>query len=167
MSAYMPVRHRLFGVRAEGASRASLAGSWPLLAMVAVAAVVAGLVLAGRIGAASGSALTELRAPTVGSAAPQLVTLPSSVERRAGYVTVVGEVESRAQTPLSNVEAQVEFFGSDGRLLRVESALIELTPLRPGEESPFRVQTPEADGMASYRVRFRHLLGSAIPSAPR
>jgi len=95
------------------------------------------------------------------------LTGPTSVEQRYGYVTVYGDVENHTNKTLRNVEAVVELLDSQRHVVGVDSAVTEIAALRPGEESPFRVQSLQPNGVAAYRVRFRQLLGPSIPSAPR
>jgi hypothetical protein len=84
--------------------------------------------------------------------------------REYGYVTVTGEAANLSDRAVKNVEAVVEFFDRDRKLLKVETALLSLPTALPGEETPFTVQTRDLPGMSAYRVRFRHLLGETIPS---
>lgn len=94
----------------------------------------------------------------------QLAAGGITVERRHGFVTVCGEVRNISPCTLEKVEAVVEFMDRAGRLQSVETALLELPTVRPGEESPFSVHALDKPSLASYRIRFRRLLGPTIPS---
>ena len=117
----------------------------------------------------SDSGLTLMASSSAGQARllPVLRATQFRVEREHGYVTVSGMARSLAHKPIINVEALVEFFDGQGSLVKSESALIELSSLRAGEESPFTVQTRDVTQIAAYRVRFRELLGASIPSTDR
>lgn len=108
------------------------------------------------------AAATPVRSPS----APRLFVQGTHVEREFGYVTVLGEVSNISAHALKSLEVVVEFFDASGALRRVETALIELPTLPAGQASPFRVQTRDEPDLTAYRIRFRHLLGSIIPSRP-
>jgi len=95
---------------------------------------------------------------------PALAVRGTRIEREHDFITVLGRTANISPHSLTNVEAVIELFDAAGDLRRVETALLELPSLRPGEESPFRVQTRDAPDITAYRVRFRHLLGATIPS---
>lgn len=116
-------------------------------------------------GQATRSLPTLLSASQSSLTTPQLSVHGEGVQREQGYLTVLGEVTNRSTNLQQNVEAVAEFFDREGHLLKVESVLVEFPTLRAGEESPFRIQTQDAAGIESCRVRFRHLLGSTIPSS--
>ena len=63
---------------------------------------------------------------------------------------------------MQDVEAVVELLNGNGKLLNVESALVETSSIAAGEESPFSVHLRDASGATSYRVRFRTLLGPSL-----
>lgn len=114
----------------------------------------------------SGNADSTLRRISSESAMEraQVAVSGVTVEREHEFVTVTGEARNASAWSLSQVEVMVELFDGQRNLLRVESALLEAPSLRPGEESPFRVQLADAAGATSYRIRFRHLLGAMIPA---
>jgi hypothetical protein len=87
-----------------------------------------------------------------------------SVERHYGFLTVRGEAANLTKNRLLRTEAIVELFDAGGKLLNVETALLELPNLQSGEESPFTVQTADNTDVVTYRVRFRQLAGPTLPS---
>jgi hypothetical protein len=87
--------------------------------------------------------------------------------RQYGYMTVTGEASNATTKTLTGVEAVVEYFDRNGGLVKVETALVEMPTLLPGDETPFSVQTSDQAGIASYRVRFRQLNGAGIPAFNR
>jgi hypothetical protein len=87
-----------------------------------------------------------------------------SVERQYGFLTVRGEAANLTKNRLLHTEAIVELFDSSGKLLNVETALLELPNLQSGEESPFTVQTADNADVVTYRVRFRQMAGPTLPS---
>ena len=114
-------------------------------------------------------ASSEIQAlPTASASLPgeaaQLGVRGVSLERHDGFLIASGEAFNRTEKPLRNAEAVLELFDAQGKLLKVESGLLELTTLRSGEESPFRLETADVSGVASYRLRFRHLMGAALPA---
>ncbi len=160
MSAYLPYRRdpladlRLF-VRTP-------ARSAPVACVVAVAAAMAALLLPVR-GVGSANDIAVQRDRTVPAHAA-IAARATTVDRRYDFVTVAGQAVNLSATTLKNTEAVVEFLDRDGGLLKVETALLELPTLAPGGDSSFSVETREVPGMATCRVRFRSLLGTAIPS---
>jgi len=143
-------------------SRNTIQYAWP--AIVALAVLIAGAWFAGLTG--TSTELTLLASPMVGQvgARPSIKAGAIKTERRHGYVTVTGMATNLTQKPLRNVEAFVEFFDKRGELLRSESALIDIPVLMAGEESPYSIQARDMPDAASYRVRFRELLGGSISS---
>lgn len=113
----------------------------------------------------SPSLLLSQEQPVAAHAAPpQIVVRSAQADRQQGYVTVLGEAVNISGKRLASLEAIVETFDEQGRLRGVESALLELPSLRPGESSPFRIHIRETTPLASYRLRFRHLLGATVPA---
>ena len=134
--------------------------AWPVVAGICI--FLAGALAVTRM---VGGAAPELKAlAPVAAKDAALVVRDSRADRKYDYVTVTGEAANVSGRTLKNVEAVVEFFDQNGRLRKVETALLDLPTALPGEETPFTVQTHDEPGLASYRVRFRHLLGDAIPS---
>jgi len=135
--------------------------AWPAVAVLCVIAFT--VLLRGFSG--NSAELTLLTSPSgQNSSSPSIKTGAIRVERMHGYVTVTGMVTNLTQGTLKNVEAFVEFFDKRGDLIRSESALIELPMLQAKEESPYSIQARDMPDAASYRVRFRELLGASIPS---
>jgi hypothetical protein len=161
MSAFVPVNESVFAARRWGSFKALRWLPWAG-AGLAVGLLAAGI--SGRLFAPpTAPPLVALRS-AAGSTPALLAVRSTRAERQHDFVTVLGEAASVSPRSLTNIEAVVEFFDAGGRLRKVETALLELPSLRPGEESPFVVETRDEPGLSSYRVRFRHLLGSSIPS---
>lgn len=87
-----------------------------------------------------------------------------TMDRSHGGLRAIGLARNVGQATLRNVEAVVELYDARHRLRGVESALLEIATIGAGESSPFRVITDDRPDIAFARVRFRHLLGRAIPT---
>ena len=71
-------------------------------------------------------------------------------------LTVTGLVQNpKDGTPLSNVQATLFVFGSNGSFLTSGRAALDYTSLVPGDESPFVIRVPVSGDVARYRVGFR------------
>ena len=147
-------RHHHTAVQRAGVIAGTI--GWILLALAA-----GGLVMLGLAVAASTRELSEIR---TGSNAQGAVVEagPTRAFREYGFVRVVGTARNLGKRPLGDTEAVVELLDRAGRLLNVESALLEMPSIIPGDESPFSVHLRDASGAASYRVRFRTLLGPSL-----
>jgi hypothetical protein len=125
------------------------------------------------IGGVAYVALPARSAPpsTASAAAPQnppleLMTL-SHTQQPSG-LTISGTVYNpRGGVPVSQIFAAVVLFGADGNFLTSARAPLDLTTLRPGEESPFVISVPVAGAVARYRVGFRGADGSVIAHVDR
>ncbi len=136
-----------------------------LLAVLAIGftAAALGAMVGARMLWPATAELAELAGEESGN--PSVILRDSRAERRLGYLTVVGTVANRSGKRLRNVETVVEYFDSAGKLVRVDSGLIESPVIAASAESPFEVHSRDSAEIASYRIRFRTLLGSALPSA--
>jgi len=161
MSAYLPAKRRLLALPTRSAARRA--------ALLLLAAAVSGAsmtVLTGGWPVRSQDAPVFLPPATEAAQTAVLVRSTTSA-RRHGFITVVGEVENTSRAPVRNLEAVVEFVGQDGGLLAVESALVEMPLIRPGERSAFSVVARDPSGVDGYRLRFRTLHGAVLSSAHR
>jgi hypothetical protein len=130
-------------------------------------AVAAGCAILVTIGAfVLGSLESEAEAPGTSvqstAATPlELLSLRHAVQREA--MTITGLVQNpRSGDMVSGVTAVAFLFASDGSFLGSGRAGLDFTELKPGDESPFVVQVPNARGVARYRVSFRSRDGEVI-----
>jgi len=80
-----------------------------------------------------------------------------------GTFTVTGLVGNPASgTSLTNVVAVIYLFDDKGRYFATGRATLELTPFRPGDQSPFVVTVPNAGMVNRYRVGFRFEDGGVV-----
>lgn len=163
MSAYLRMSNSACFAQRETAALSL----WLRRALLIGAGLAAGIGIsslrASRLESASLPLLQEPLA-VVHAAPPQIVVRSAQAYRQQGYVTVLGEAENISGKTLSSLEAIAETFDEQGRLCGVETALLELPLLRPGESSPLRIHIRETTPFASYRLRFRHLLGATLPA---
>ena len=68
----------------------------------------------------------------------------------------------RGGAPLTNVTVTAYAFDDKGSFLASGRALIDVTALAPGDESPFVVSVPVTDTVARYRIGFRDEAGRVI-----
>lgn len=136
---------------------AALAGK---IGICLIAAAAGALAILGLAVGVSSRDLNEVRAAS--AASPSLEVGPTRALREYGYVRVIGTARNITSKPLRDTEAVVELLDRNGKLLNVESALVESPAIQPREDSPFSVHLKDAVGAASYRVRFRTLLGPSL-----
>lgn len=109
---------------------------------------------------------TQMRAPEslpVSVAAPGPASTASALEllslrhtNDGNTLTVTGLVQNpKDGTTLSNVQATLFVFGSNGSFLTSGRAALDFTSLVPGDESPFVIRVPISGNVARYRVGFR------------
>jgi hypothetical protein len=108
-----------------------------------------------RIGSASVNSTQGLRLVSAPSSSGRVTLTNATLERRLGFVTVTGNVFSRAKNAVPNVEATVELLDSKNHTVQMQSALIAYDPLPPGQAAPFRVEMQDDVRAVGYRVRFR------------
>jgi hypothetical protein len=106
--------------------------------------------------------VTPRRAFTSSAAAPaaaapaglELISLRDS--KKADSLTITGLVRNpQGGNPLSRVAVTAYTFDDKGSFLASGRALIDVTSLAPGDESPFVVTVPVTDTVARYRIGFR------------
>ncbi|MBI3040249.1 MAG: hypothetical protein HYY80_01100, partial [Chloroflexi bacterium] len=78
------------------------------------------------------------------------------------YAYVAGEVKNISDESLANVEAVVNFYTNEGRLMNTLRAVIEQTPLLAGKKSRFKVAGYVDATVARYSLRFQFLAGDVI-----
>ena len=105
---------------------------------------------AGRAPAAAQTA--QVAAPV--QAGLELVSLRDAREK--GALTITGLVHNpRNGTTLTRVTVTAYAFDESGTFLASGRALLDVTSLVPGDESPFQVSVPAAGQVARYRIGFR------------
>jgi hypothetical protein len=132
--------------------------------MAAMALVVASIVLFS----------LALRAPRAGTksagaaATTGLELLSLNDARQADSLTISGLVQNpRTGAPLSRVAVTAYTFDGTGSFLGSGRALIDVTALAPGAESPFTVTVPAGNTVARYRIGFRDEAGRVIAHVDR
>jgi hypothetical protein len=100
------------------------------------------------------------------SAALELLSLRD--DHRDGTLTITGLVHNpRTSTPLSRVTVTAYTFDGQGSFLASGHALLDVTSLSPGDDSPFVVTVPASDAVARYRIGFRGEDGQVIGHVDR
>ena len=123
---------------------------------------------------------TAYRGPEAGSAAAaaQPVGSPATAAglelmslrdgRQPGSLTITGLVHNpRGGATLSRVTVTAYAFDDTGAFLASGRALIDVTTLAPGDESPFVVSVPVTETVARYRIGFRGEDGRVIAHVDR
>jgi len=94
-----------------------------------------------------------------------LLELLTKREHEAGdYLIVEGLIRNVARIQLVSVVAKVLIADEDGKFVTGDEALVDVSPLRAGAESPFRVVIKTASRPARTRILFRALLGEELPT---
>ncbi len=97
------------------------------------------------------------------TAAPGLELLSLRDSRQPGTLTITGMVQNpRTGSLLSRVAVTAYAFDEKGAFLASGRALIDVTSLMPGDESPFVVTVPVTEAVARYRIGFRSEDGRVI-----
>lgn len=78
------------------------------------------------------------------------------------FAIAEGSVMNVSGRSLENVEAVVTFTTSDGTFITSDDALIEYSPLLPGQTSPWKVTTRWNPQMAKASIEFKTLRGERI-----
>lgn len=142
--------------------------------MAALALVVSSIVLfslAARARHAGGAQTVRSASQPVSAAASakaELELLALRDSRQSGSLTITGLVQNpRGGTPLTRVAVTAYTFDDRGSFLASGRALIDVTALAPGDESPFTVTVPVSDSVARYRIGFRDDAGRVIAHVDR
>ena len=102
------------------------------------------------------------------AAAPALELLSLHDSRQPGSLTITGLVQNpRGRTMLTRVTVTAFAFDANGAFLASGRALLDITALAPGDESPFVVTVPVTENVARYRIGFRGDDGRVIAHTDR
>jgi hypothetical protein len=130
------------------------------LGLVIASAILFTLAANGRVThrAVSPALPTANTPPAQPSSAPQpgleLVSMRDA--RTAGVLTITGLVRNpQGGMLLSRVSVTAYAFDAKGAFLASGRALLDVTSLTPGDESPFVVSVPVNEAVARYRIGFR------------
>jgi hypothetical protein len=132
------------------------------LGLVVASAVLFALTATNRKGSVSSAPAVNAAAPAaVPAAGLELLSLRDA--REGGSLTITGLVHNpRGGGPLTRVTVTAYTFDEKGSFLASGRALIDVTALAPGDESPFVVAVPVTDTVARYRIGFRDEAGRVI-----
>ena len=135
--------------------------------MTALALVLASVVLFAL--AARNHAVTTTSAASPGPQAPAALELLSLRDARdGGTLTITGLVRNpRSAMAQSRVTVTAFAFDENGAFLSSGRALLDVTSLAPGDESPFVVSVPASGTVARYRISFRGEDGRVIAHVDR
>jgi len=112
------------------------------------------------------SAATKPVAAPAASPALELLSLHDS--RQPGSLTITGLVQNPRGGPmLTRVTVTAFAFDENGGFLASGRALLDVTALAPGDESPFVVTVPVTETVARYRIGFRGDDGRVIAHTDR
>jgi hypothetical protein len=134
-------------------------------------AVMAGLAMVGAAVVLVAMAAAKTRAtapaaappPAAAMAAPGLELLSLRDAKDTDTLTITGMVQNpRTGSLLSRVAVTAYAFDDKGAFLASGRALLDVTSLAPGDESPFLVAVPVAGTVARYRIGFRSEDGRVI-----
>ena len=92
-----------------------------------------------------------------GSATPAPLELLSLHDTRdAASLTITGLVQNPSNgAPLSHIAVTAFAFDEKGDFLASGRAMLEVTSLTPGDQSPFSISVPVSGDVARYRIGFR------------
>jgi hypothetical protein len=123
---------------------------------VAVLVLGTGAVYALRSAPSLADVARRITGPNAASIQPlELLSLKHGSDP-TGTFTVTGLVQNPVEgASLTNIVAVVYLFDAEGRYFASGRAVIDRSPFRPGEESPFVVEVPRAGLVSRYRVGFR------------
>ena len=143
-----------------------------LLVMAALALAGASVILFALT--AETRSATERRVPPRGTAsaanvpAPALELLSLRDERDGDALTISGTVRNpRGASAMKRITVTAIAFDTRGAYISTGRALLDVTALAPGDESPFVVTLPSAQNVARYRIAFRGEDGAVIAHTDR
>jgi hypothetical protein len=87
-----------------------------------------------------------------------------TLSRDHGFLVLTGEARNVSRREMPQLEAVVELFDENGRLVEVETGLVKVGSIAAGDEAPFEVQAKDNTSISSYRVRFKNLSGTSVSS---
>jgi hypothetical protein len=138
-------------------------------------AVMAGLLLVGTTVVLFALSATRTKSPRAASPAPAAAATASETAtpglellslhdaRTAEALTITGMVRNPRDAALrSRVAVTAYAFDDKGAFVASGRALLDVTALAPGDESPFVVTIPVTEGVARYRIGFRGEDGRVI-----
>jgi hypothetical protein len=136
------------------------------LGLVVASAILFALTSTGKAAATRQAGRTAAAAAAEASANPtaaglELLSLRDT--RQTGSLTITGLVQNpRGGAPLSRVTVTAYAFDDKGAFLASGRALLDVTTLAAGDESPFVVSVPVTETVARYRIGFRSEDGRVI-----
>ncbi len=132
------------------------------LALVLASVVLFALAASGTKASAGAAGATNAEQnAAVPAAGLELLSLRDS--RQADSLTITGLVHNPQRgAPLTRVTVTAYTFDDKGSFLASGRALIDVTMLAPGDESPFVVTVPVTGTVARYRIGFRSEDGRVI-----
>jgi len=107
-----------------------------------------------RIGSASVNSAQGLHLVPTPSSSGRVTLTNATLDRRLGFVTVTGNVFSRAKSAIPNVEATVELLDSKNHTVQIQPAMVAGS-LPAGQSTPFRVEMLDDARAVGYRIHFR------------
>ena len=137
--------------------------------MAAIALVgAAALLFALAAGRARGTRATSVTAAAGAPAEAGLELLSLRDSHEHGSLTITGMVRNpRTASVLTRVTVTAYTFDDKGAFLASGRALLDVTSLAPGDDSPFVVTVPVTDAVARYRIGFRSEDGRVIGHVDR
>ncbi len=159
------------------------ASPWgPRFAVMAAVALILTSVVLFALAARRAQTSPPARKASAATAAPVAASAPGGLEllslrdsrepvsgagKPAG-LTITGLVRNPRQgSALNRVTVTAYTFDANGAFLASGRALIDVTALAPGDESPFVVTVPVSDSVARYRIGFRDDAGRVIAHVDR
>jgi hypothetical protein len=138
------------GLRGRPAIKAAVIGAM-------VVTIVIGAIIGARMSDDAAASTTPTRHEAIATSAAAPLELMSMRHQRQGTtLTVSGLVRNPSQSVAMNgITAVVFTFDRTGAFLASGRAALDFSALRPGDESPFVVNIPNASDVARYRVTFR------------
>jgi hypothetical protein len=133
------------------------------LGLIVASGILFALTASNRPAGASRAATAAAAQPGPGPVVAGLELLSLRDSRQPGSLTITGLVQNpRSGAPLSRVTVTAYAFDDKGAFLASGRALIDVTALSPGDESPFVVSVPVTETVARYRIGFRGEDGRVI-----
>ena len=80
-----------------------------------------------------------------------------------GFHFVEGRVRNVSDRSLENVLVVATWYDRNGNVIETEEALIDESPVLPGQTSSFQAISTASARMSRYSVEFRELSGAAVP----
>ena len=139
-----------------------------LASVVLFALAAKGRVVPRQVSPALPTANTQQPAQPPASPQPGLELVSMRDARRAGALTITGLVRNPHNgTLLSRVSVTAYAFDANGAFIASGRALLDVTSLAPGDDSPFVVSVPVTEAVARYRIGFRGEDGRVIAHVDR